>query len=610
VRRLGPGFWIPAGWLTLLVVAALTAPWIAPEPDTLFTTDAKQGPSWSYPFGTSKIGHDLFQRAVHGTRLVLVIALVATAIGVILGGGLGLLAGYRRRGTEVAVLTVMDVWVALPGLMVLIAVVTYIGRSVWVVAIAIGLLTVPLFARVTRTVVQDIAGREYVLAARMIGATHRRVLRREVIPNAALVVGPYALIIMGLAIVLEGALSFLGFGLEIRKVTWGLLMLEGQRDLDRLPYLTLIPAGLFLATVLSLTLVGDQLAARAMARRPGRRPVLPPSVVPGEPAPQAALELRGVQTWIATPAGPVRAVDGVSVGVAPGRTLAVVGESGSGKTMLARTILGVLPPGAAANGSILVGGREILGDPVALRAVRGREVAMVFQDPQSSLDPVMAVGAQIAELVEAHRGASRREARRRAVELLEAMGVAEAPRRARQFPHELSGGVRQRVAIAMALAAGPSVLIADEPTSALDVTVQAQLLDLLAVERAARELAVVLITHDLGIVAGRADEVAVMYAGRIVEQGPTATVFRTPRMPYTAALLAAVPRVDTPGRVLPVGIPGQPPDLVSPPPGCAFAPRCRFASDRCRDEAPVLTGGPDGHAWACHHPLGVVSSLA
>lgn len=235
---------------------------------------------------------------------------------------------------------------------------------------------------------------------------------------------------------------------------------------------------------------------------------------------------------------------------------------------------------------------------------------MVFQDPQSSLDPVMTVGAQIAELVEAHRGASRRDARRRAVELLEAMGVAEAPRRAKQFPHELSGGVRQRVAIAMALAAEPSVLIADEPTSALDVTVQAQLLDLLAVERVARELAVVLITHDLGIVAGRADEVAVMYAGRIVEQGPTAAVFRAPRMPYTAALLAAVPRVDTPGRVLPVGIPGQPPDLVSPPPGCAFAPRCRFASDRCREEAPVLTGGPDGHAWACHHPLGVVSSLA
>jgi peptide/nickel transport system ATP-binding protein len=231
---------------------------------------------------------------------------------------------------------------------------------------------------------------------------------------------------------------------------------------------------------------------------------------------------------------------------------------------------------------------------------------MVFQDPSTSLDPDMKVGPQIAEMLRVHRGVGRREARREAVALLEAMGINDPARRARQYPHELSGGVRQRVAVARALAGGPSVLIADEPTSALDVTVQAQLLDLLAAERAARALTVVLITHDLGIVANRADEVAVMYAGRIVEQGPTVEVFRTPRMPYTAALLAAVPRIDTTGRVLPTGIGGQPPNLVTPPTGCAFAPRCAYASDRCLEEAPSLTGGD--HAYACHHPLGLVAA--
>jgi peptide/nickel transport system permease protein len=623
-QRWGPGFWLPVAWLTVLVVAAIGAPWLAPNPDVLHTTDAGQGPSWQYPFGTSAIGHDLLERSIHGARLVLIIGLGATVVGLVLGGVLGLVAGYRRGWLDTVLLAGLDAWVALPGLMSLIAVVTYIGRSPWVVALAIGLLTVPLFARVTRTAVISVTGREYVLAARMLGATHRRILRREVLPNVAVTVGSYALVVMGLAVVLEGALSFLGFGLEVRKTTWGLLMLEGERYLDRLPYLTLIPALLFLLTVLSLNLLGDQLAARyggvgvwrrvravvLPARTTATAPAASPPPTARTEAPNgavAALAAHDVRAWLASPAGAVRAVDGVTFAVAPGRMLAVVGESGSGKTMLARTLLGVLPPGAATSGSVTLDGRELLADGGrALARARGREIAMVFQDPSTSLDPVMKVGPQIAEMLRVHRGAGRREARREAVALLEAMGINDPARRARQYPHELSGGVRQRVAVARALAGGPSVLIADEPTSALDVTVQAQLLDLLAAERAARNLTVVLITHDLGIVANRADEVAVMYAGRIVEQGPTAEVFRTPRMPYTAALLAAVPRLDTTGRVLPTGIGGQPPNLVTPPTGCAFAPRCAYASDRCREEAPTLTGGD--HAYACHHPLGLVAA--
>ncbi|HZT65097.1 MAG TPA: ABC transporter ATP-binding protein [Acidimicrobiales bacterium] len=318
------------------------------------------------------------------------------------------------------------------------------------------------------------------------------------------------------------------------------------------------------------------------------------------------LEMHELRTWFATPEGPLRAVDGVSLGVEPGRCLGVVGESGSGKTVLLRSIVGLLPRRAIAStgGTVCFEGLELAGAPPAvIRDVRGRRIGMVFQDPMTSLNPVMRVGTQLTDGMRHHLGVGRQEARRRARALLEAVGIPDPERRLRDYPHQLSGGMRQRVTIAIALACDPSLLLADEPTTALDVTVQSQILRLLGRLRRQRNMAVILVTHDMGVVAGSTDDLAVMYAGKVVEQGPTATVFSATRHPYTRALLEAIPRADArPGERL-ATIPGQPPSLVDPPSGCRFAPRCPRAADRCRAEEPPLAGA-DGHRFACWFPLG------
>ena len=318
------------------------------------------------------------------------------------------------------------------------------------------------------------------------------------------------------------------------------------------------------------------------------------------------LTVENLSTTFATERGPVRAVDQVSLTLDRGQALGIVGESGSGKTVLSRSIMGLLPSTARREGSIRFGENELLGsEAVDMSKLWGREMSMVFQNPMVSLNPVMRIGEQIAEPLRIHLGMSRRDARATAVRLLRDVRIPEPDRRVDQYPHELSGGMRQRVMIAIALACGPTLLFADEPTTALDVTVQAQILDLIAEQREERNMSVVLVTHDLGVVAGHTDVIAVMYGGRIVEVAPTAVLFADMRMPYTEALLQSIPRLDQPSHTRLTAIPGRPPDLLDPPRGCAFAPRCAFARDRCREEAPALTTADDPeHRFACWYPVG------
>ena len=324
------------------------------------------------------------------------------------------------------------------------------------------------------------------------------------------------------------------------------------------------------------------------------------------------LEIEDLHTEIRLRRSVVRAVDGVSLSVEAGECLGLVGESGSGKTMTALSVMRLLPAGGrTTSGRITAAGTNVAALPEdKMRDVRGNLIGMVFQDPLTSLNPTMTVGDQIAESVRLHRRASRQAALARAVEVLGLVGMPHPADRAASYPHQLSGGMRQRVMIAMALACEPKLLIADEPTTALDVTIAKQILELIDDLRRRLGMAVILVTHDLGVIAGRADRVAVMYAGRVVETAATSALFANPRHPYTEALFEALPEIGpemgpetgTAHRLY--TIPGQPPDLTAAPAGCTFAPRCRYAQDRCRSAEPALTGAAAGHAFRCFFPVG------
>jgi peptide/nickel transport system ATP-binding protein len=327
-------------------------------------------------------------------------------------------------------------------------------------------------------------------------------------------------------------------------------------------------------------------------------------VVTAEPL----LAINDLRTWFFTRDGVVRAVDGVSFQVAPGETLAIVGESGCGKSVTALSVLRLIPspPGRIVSGSIRFAGRDLLGlSEAAMRDVRGNEISMIFQEPMTSLNPVLTIGRQIAETLTLHQGLDRRAAYARAVDMLRLVHIPEAERRITEYPHQLSGGMRQRVMIAMALACNPKLLIADEPTTALDVTIQAQILDLMRELKTKIDAAIVLITHDLGVVAEMAQRVVVMYAGRKAEEASVGAVFRRPLHPYTKGLLASVPRL---GATLEVEeaprlaeIPGTVPSLKEPIPGCPFESRCAFATDICRREMPAFDEKEPGHFAACFH---------
>ncbi len=621
---LGRGGVLSLGWLVLIVAAAVIGPWL-PLPRRQDLTAIRAAPGWPHLLGTDNRGVDMIVRLIDGSRLSLLIGAVSAVAAMAVGTAIGLVAGYRRGAFDRTIVVGLDVFAAFPAFLAAAAASLIWGKSVVTTITVLSVLFVPAFARVTRASTLPLAERDFVLAARMIGARHRRVAVRELLPNILVPVLAYALLVCGIVIAIEGALSFFAIGVPDRYITWGKLIALGQERVERAPHLTLVPTAALVFTVLALSTLAERWQRRWLfggrpppeAAAPGSRRTERAPADPLVPGARRALRVEQLHTWLVTPFGNVRAVDGVDLTLTPGKLTALVGESGSGKTMLARSILGLVgpPTDPSAPGRILFGPDE--HRPIDLltlaerdlERIRGRRVAMVFQDPMTSLDPVQRIGRQLTEPMRVHLGLGRAEAHTRARELLEAVGIPDPERRLRAYPHELSGGLRQRVAIAVALSCDPDVLLADEPTSALDVTVQAQLLDLLDQLRRERRLAVLLITHDLGIVAGRADDVAVMYAGRIVEQAATAELFAAPRHPYTHALLGAVPRLDQPGHTRLAAIPGAPPVLLGRPPGCAFAPRCARAATRCTAEDPRLSGDVarpgtiDDHRWACWYPV-------
>ncbi len=315
----------------------------------------------------------------------------------------------------------------------------------------------------------------------------------------------------------------------------------------------------------------------------------------------ALLEIDGLDVRFDTPEGAVYAVNDLALRIDAGESVGVVGESGSGKTQLFLAVMGLLARNGRASGRVVFEGENILNKAArALNRIRGNRISMIFQDPMTSLNPYLKISRQMTELLVEHRGLDEARARARSIEMLDRVGIPEAAQRFDMYPHEFSGGMRQRAMIAMALVCGPALLIADEPTTALDVTIQAQILELMTGLRRDIDTAVVMITHDLGVVAGLCDRVMVMYAGRVVETGPVRDIFRAPRHPYTQGLVHSMPRLDEAKAELLATIPGQPPNLQSLPAGCAFQDRCAHAFDRCRVEEPPLRDFAPGRAGACH----------
>ncbi|MEU6790292.1 dipeptide/oligopeptide/nickel ABC transporter permease/ATP-binding protein [Nonomuraea wenchangensis] len=607
--RLGLGFWLATGWILLVLLAALLADALPlARYDETLAGPPRSGPSPAHPFGTDGLGRDVLSRVVHGARVSLGVGLGAVLLGLAIGAPLGLLAGYRRKAADAVIMALNDVAQAFPALVFALAVVAFAGASLRNVIIVLGVLGVPSWVRLVRGSTLTYAGREFVLAARVLGARDRRILWREVVPNVAVPASSYAFIGMAVVIVAEGSLAFLGLSVQAPTPTWGGLINEGRTIMEDAPNVVLAPSVVMFLTVLSFNLVGDRLRALTDVREIGLEPVR--QAVAAVPAPTAPhpvrdclLQAEDVRTHFVTPRGLVKAVDGVSFTLERGRTLAVVGESGSGKSMLIRSILGLLPGTAVRGGTVYLSGDDLTArSPAEMRSVLGPRLGTVFQDPMTALNPVRTIGAQVTEPLRVHLRMGRRQAREEAVRLLASVGIPDPARMLRRYPHQLSGGMRQRVTIAMALSCGPDVLFADEPTTALDVTIQDQVLRLLHRLREERDMAVVLVSHDLSVVARWADEVIVMYAGRVVERGPAAEVFGRPRMPYTEALLQAAPRLTDPAHHRLRVISGRPPDLADLPAGCAFRARCAYAGDRCAAETPPLTE-VEGRAYACWHPL-------
>ncbi len=601
-------FWLPAAAVALVVLAALAAPLLdLPDPVRQDVARRLAGPEPGSPLGRDEFGRDVLSRLVWGARSSLAVAFASAAVACVFGTALGLLGGWFRGLGGVLAVRSMDVVLCFPPVLLALLVVTLLGPGAGTLILVLSVLYLPGFARVAYAEVLSARSHDYVEAVRALGAPTGRILGRTILPNIAGPVLVQLSLAVASAVVLESGLSFLGLGVVPPAPSWGLMIRGARATMAQAPLLLLWPCLALTLTILAMNLLCDALRdavdPRTLAART-RLGGLADRLLPGlaaaaaPPRPDAVLEVRGLSVEIDTPRGPIRPVEDVSFAARAGETLAIVGESGSGKSVAATAVMGLLPPAARpVAGSVLFDGRDLLRLPEPdLRRLRGAAMAMVFQDPMSSLNPVHRVGDQVAEAVRAHRrGVSLSEAWTRAVELLRRVGIADPERRARAFPHELSGGMRQRVMVAMAVANGPKLLIADEPTTALDVTVQAQILDLLAALRRETGMALVFITHSLAVVSEIADSVVVMYAGQVVERGRVGAVFRDPLHPYTRALLAAVPEGEAP----PQGIPGVVPQPHAFPAGCRFAPRCPHAIPACEAAPPALEEGAPGRFVRC-----------
>ena len=594
-------------WLALMLLSAAWPALIAthdPLKQDVTLTQVSESPSMSHLLGTDQFGRDLFSRVVWGSRPAVVSILVALGIAVLLGVTVGLFAGWLGGRFDRISMWFADVLFAIPLVLLAMAMIGLIGTGLVPAMISVGLLLSARFARLTRAV--TLAEREelYLDAARITGLSRSTILGRYLLPNLLPTLIVQLAVMSGAILLVSSLLSFLGVGAPPDSYDWGAMLNAARLRIAQESWLVVPPSIGIVMTVIAFNLFGDGIRdavgrdtstnALSVSRR---RRAEQAATLPDD---TALLSIRDLRVEFPVEKSSVVILENVSIDVRRGETLAVVGESGSGKTMMALAALGLTPaPGGVTKGTVHFDGLDVTnlseGD---WQPIRGKRIGVIFQEPGRTLNPVLTVGVQLMEPLQLHSGLTKKQARARAAELLTLVRVPDPLRRLDEYPHQFSGGMAQRVGIAIALACEPELLIADEPTTALDVTIQGQVLELLDEIRERQGMSMLIITHDLGVVAEVADRVVVMYGGQVMETGTVHDVLLAPRHPYTKALIATMPQNYTGSGELTV-IPGMVPSPAAWPSGCRFSSRCVAAVDQCHEETPVMVELGHGRSARC-----------
>jgi peptide/nickel transport system permease protein len=607
-------------YLLVVIAAAVVAPIVLPgvaheQAGDLLRT--KQGPGSDHLLGTDLLGRDVLERLLVGTRVTIIGVAQAVVVVLALGVPLGLAAGYLGGWVDHVVSWLADLTFSMPVIVIVLIVLAVFPQNMLAAMVTFGIIAAPGLMRIVRSATLPVREELYIAAARVSGLSRNYILFRHVLPRVAGPIIVQASLLAAVALQIQTGLAFLHLVVAAPAPSWGGMAADGLQGLVLQPWLIWPPGMAIAMTTLALGLLGDAVRDAtaegwsAPVSRPTRRSRFGSRARDAQPAAGASssasssalLSVEGLRVVFDSPAGVVRVVEDASFTIEPGEAVGVVGESGCGKTIMAMAVLGLLPSaGRIESGNIIFAQRDLakLGEH-ELRRMRGTEIALISQEPMISLDPLFRVGTQLAEVVRQHHGVSRRAARARSIELLEQVRLPSPQTVGQRYPHELSGGMAQRVAIARALAGEPRLLIADEPTTALDVTVQAEILELLRQLQRERGMAILLVTHDWGVVADICDRAVVMYAGQIVERAALTPMFHQPQHPYTEALLTSNPHQNPEAETLPT-ISGSVPQPGQWPVGCHFHPRCRYATEACQlGRIPLEEPLPGRETRCIHH---------
>ncbi|QHC58685.1 dipeptide/oligopeptide/nickel ABC transporter permease/ATP-binding protein [Rathayibacter sp. VKM Ac-2760] len=598
---------VSLGFIVALALAIVFASVVAPiDPLAQDLTAARQLPSAVHWLGTDDFGRDVYSRIIHGGAQTLGGAALATLIATAIGLPLGMIAGYYRGVADIVISRIADVFQALPLIILLMAVIGVFGNDNLPAMVTLGVAVSDGFIRLARATTLQVRRELYVDAANVAGLASGRILHRHILPNIR---GPLLVQIsltMGITLMIQAGLGFLGLGTPPPAPSWGGLIANASEMIYTHPWLLVPPGAILILSILAFNTLGDALAEdrpgaaptsirswRSTRRPAAAQPVATDPTVADDRS--AAISVRDLTVSFTDANGDFSVVQGVSFDVQRGESLGIVGESGCGKSVTAKALLGLVAPGGRiSGGSVLIGGVDIVGMSAReLQKIRGSRIALVSQEPMVALDPSFTIGAQLRESIRHHTGRRGRAVQERALELLGLVGIPDPAQAAASHTFQVSGGMAQRAAIAMALTGEPDVLVADEPTTALDVTVQAEILDLLRSLREDLGMAVVIVTHDLGVVADACDRGVVMYAGQVIEKAGVGELLARPTHPYTVGLLSSMPSHARRGVPM-LTIPGAVPPPRAWPTGCRFAARCAWATDECR-EAPVALH-PEGDA--------------